>query len=596
MKQRISIRPFEASFQDGLAALRALIRTSEVWLVTLAGLIGALAGLLVAVMSRFTQRLHELLFAIEPHQQLSGVETVAWTRALLVPVCGGVVLGLLGLALARWRSRQPVDPIEANALHGGRMSITDSVIVAVQTLISNGFGGSVGLEAGYTQIGSGLASRIGIRLRLRRKDLRTLVGCGAAGAIAAAFNAPLTGAAYAFELIIGSYSVATLAPVVAAAVAGTLVTHALVNMPTVVQVLTSMAIRNLDYVTMVVLGIVCGLVGIGIMRAVTLAETLFRRSRIPAPLRPVAGGLVLGCLALVSPRVLSSGHGALHLTLESADTLRNLVLIFLLKSAASAVSLGSGFRGGLFFASLFLGALLGQIFAQTLALLDVPVAVQPVVFTTVGMGALAVAIIGGPLTMTFLALEVTGDFAITAAVLIAVVAASITVRELFGYSFTTWRFHLRGESIRSAHDVGWIRNLTVGRIMRRDVRTVFADSNLAAFRRQFPLGSAKRVVAVDRTGRYAGIVDVAEAHSPDLDDAVATTSIADLLHHGRDFLLPQMNVKQAVTLFDTLETETLAVLDGAESRRVIGLLNESHALRRYSEELDQRRREAIGEV
>jgi CIC family chloride channel protein len=177
-----------------------------------------------------------------------------------------------------------------------------------------------------------------------------------------------------------------------------------------------------------------------------------------------------------------------------------------------------------------------------------------------------------------------------------VVAASLTVRELFGYSFATWRFHLRGESIRSAHDVGWIRNLTVGRIMRRDVRTVFADSNLAAFRRQFPLGSAKRVVAVDRTGRYAGIVDVAEAHSPDLDDAVATTSIADLLHHGRDFLLPQMNVKQAVTLFDTLETETLAVLDGAESRRVIGLLNEAHALRRYSEELDQRRREAIGEI
>jgi CIC family chloride channel protein len=596
MKHRISIRPLEFSLQDGLAALRALVRTSEVWLVTLASLIGALAGVLVAAMSRFTQRLHELLFAIEPHQQLSGVDLVPAERALLVPICGGLILGLLGLGLARWRSRQPVDPIEANALHGGRMSITDSLIVAVQTLVSNGFGGSVGLEAGYTQIGSGLASRIGIRLRLRRNDLRTLVGCGAAGAIAAAFNAPLTGAAYAFELIIGSYSVATLAPVVAAAVAGTLVTHALINMPTVVQILTSMAIRNVDYLTMVVLGILCGLVGIGIMYAVTLAESAFRRSRIPAPLRPVIGGLVLGGLALVSPRVLSSGHGALHLTLESADILRNLVLIFLLKSAASAISLGSGFRGGLFFASLFLGALLGQIFAQTLALFDVPVAVQPVVFTTVGMGALAVAIIGGPLTMTFLALEVTGDFAITAAVLIAVVAASITVRELFGYSFATWRFHLRGESIRSAHDVGWIRNLTVGRIMRRDVRTVYADGNLAAFRRQFPLGSAKRVVAVDKAERYAGIVDVAEAHSPDLDDAVSTTSVADLLHHTRDFLLPQMNVKEAVMLFDQLETETLAVLDGAETRRVIGLLNEAHALRRYSEELDQRRREAIGEL
>src|SRR5919202_328250 len=106
MRQRISLRPAEFSLQDGLAALRALIRTSEVWLVTLAALVGALAGVLVAAMSRFTQRLHEILFAIEPHQQLSGVDAVAAERALLVPVCGGVILGLLGLALARWRSLQ----------------------------------------------------------------------------------------------------------------------------------------------------------------------------------------------------------------------------------------------------------------------------------------------------------------------------------------------------------------------------------------------------------------------------------------------------------------------------------------------------------
>ena len=114
-----------------------------------------------------------------------------------------------------------VDPIEANALHGGRLSLNDSLIIAAQNLISNGFGASVGLEAGYTQLASGLASKIGLSLQLRRSDLRILVGCGAAGAIAAAFNAPLTGSFYAFELIIGSYTILSLAPVVVSALAAT---------------------------------------------------------------------------------------------------------------------------------------------------------------------------------------------------------------------------------------------------------------------------------------------------------------------------------------------------------------------------------------
>ncbi len=118
------------------------------------------------------------------------------------------------------------------------------------------------------------------------------------------------------------------------------------------------------------------------------------------------------------------------------------------------------------------------------------------------MSALAVAVIGGPLTMTFLALELTGSFPITGLVLVAVIASSLTVRKTFGYSFATWRFHLRGESIRSAHDVGWIRSLTVGRLMRREVPTAAIDQTLASFLRKHPLGSPSRVVMVDAGGRY----------------------------------------------------------------------------------------------
>jgi chloride channel protein, CIC family len=214
-----------------------------------------------------------------------------------------------------------------------------------------------------------------------------------------------------------------------------------------------------------------------------------------------------------------------------------------------------------------------------------------VVSAVVGMSALAVAIIGGPLTMGFLALEATGSLPLTIAVLGACVVSALTVRRTFGYSFATWRFHLRGEAIRSAVDVGWMRNLTVGRMMRREVRTVRTETPLASFRRDFPLGSTQRVVAIDNADQYAGIVYVAEAHADEADGH----QVGDVLHHTNVVLLPQMTIKEAIAAFERAEGDALAVVDGAETRHVIGLLTEQYALRRYSDELDRSRRELSGE-
>ena len=145
---------------------------------------------------------------------------------MLVPSLGGLLLGMAFLLLARWRPAREIDPIEANALHGGRMSFRGSVIVALQTVWSSGVGASVGLEAGYTQLASGLAASLGRGFHLRRADQRIMVGCGAAAAIAGAFGAPLAGAFYAFELVIGGYTPASLTPVGVAAVVGYFVAHA----------------------------------------------------------------------------------------------------------------------------------------------------------------------------------------------------------------------------------------------------------------------------------------------------------------------------------------------------------------------------------
>src|SRR6185437_1126281 len=218
----------------------------------------------------------------------------------------------------------------------------------------------------YTQIGSAIASRWGHAFRVRRNDLRLLVGCGAAAAIAGAFNAPLTGAFYAFELVIGTYTLGTFAPVAVAAIVSVAMVDGLGGTNFDLSV-TAVKIDSLDYIPILALGMLCALLGIAIMRGVTVTEELFRRSGVPVWLRPAIGGLAVGLLSLVTPAVLSSGHGALGPSVEANYTLTFVTLLVALKALASAISIGSGFRGGLFFASLFLGALLGKAFAGMLA-------------------------------------------------------------------------------------------------------------------------------------------------------------------------------------------------------------------------------------
>ncbi len=573
---------------------RAFVRARETSLVVLAAGIGAAAGLAVTLMSAMVGLLHAAFFGLAPHERLSASMSVDPVRAIAVPLLGGLAFGIALRLLAKWRPGREIDPIEANALHGGRMSLRGSLVVALQTVWSSGVGASVGLEAGYTQIASGIASWLGRAFRVRRNDQRLLIGCGAAGAIAGAFGAPLAGAFYGFELIIGGYTIASLAPVGLAALVGYLVSRAFAPFPLGVVAESMGNVTTRDLAIASLMGLVAAPLGITLMRGVALCETLLTRVRIAPVLRPALGGLIVGLFALVTPQVMSSGHGALYLDSMIQRPLAVIAMIFVLKSLASIVSLGSGFRGGMFFASLLLGTLYGRLFAAGVSMIWPDLGPDPNVYAIIGMGALSVSVIGGPLTMTFIALESTGNFWLMTAVLIAVIISAQITREAFGYSFATWRFHLRGETIRSAADVGWIRDLTVGRLMRHDVPTVPIDMPIEEFRRNFPLGSSSQMIAVDRDGRYAGMIIVPEAHGAETNGEVH--SLSDIAHHQAVALLPHMTVQEAATAFDRAEAESLAVVDSPLTRRVIGLLSEAHALRRYAEESERRRRELLGET
>jgi chloride channel protein, CIC family len=577
-----------------LTRLRVLLRGNEFYLIPLALVIGVIAGAVVTLMSEIAQIAHVLIYGIRIDVRLSANDFVNPIVALIAPAAGGLVLGIMEWSRRRMKITNAVDPIEANALRGGRLSLRDSVVVSSQTLISNGCGASVGLEAGYTQIGSGAASLIGQVLQLRRNDLRLIVGCGAAAAIAGGFGAPITGAFYACELIVGVYAVGSAAPILAASLAGALTAQYLGGAPYQLEVRHVGTVGLEQYLALIGLALIVSMIGIVIMRSSSLFERVFAQKWLPVWLRPVIGGVCVGGMAIVTPQVLAAGHGAMVLDMHREMLITTIAIVIVLKIAACLTSLASGFRGGLFFASLFIGSLLGKLFAALLVLTGFAIEVDPTVSMLTGMATLGVAIVGGPLTMSFLVLEMTRSVDVTAVVLAGCIVTSIFVRFMFGHSFSTWRLHLRGETIRSANDVGWLRNLTVERMMRTDVGKAPTTTTIAACRREFVLGSRPAVVVVNNNDDYCGLLLLPDLFSGELDTIADDIQVVELARYTDIALLPEMNVKTAMKIFDDAEAEVLAVLESADSRKVVGLLSESFARRRYVEEIDQATRGVLG--
>jgi CIC family chloride channel protein len=578
--------------------LRSNIRYSELGLTAVAAASGGIIALGVAVVRQMVQFLHHLLFGVPFDMYLSGSIAIEPWRIAAVPCLGGLAYGVIAYLMWRWRPRDIVDAIEANALHGGRMSLSDSLRLTALTILSAGVGASVGLEAAFTQLGSGIASRVGRLLHLRRGDLRTFVGCGAAAAIAAAFNAPLAGAFYAFELIIGSYTLATLAPVVVAAVTAALVIRELFGGAPIFVLYNHVDLAAGHYLVLAVVGAAAAGLAIAAMLGVTFVEQATRRTKLPVWARPALGGIVLGALALLYPQVLGSGHGGIESTIASGSLgveLPLLIGLMLAKIVASAVSIGSGFRGGMFSSSLYFGALFGVAASIIVHAVLPAAAADESIFILAGMGSVAAGVVGAPVTMILLVLEATSDFYATVGVTVAVVVSALLVRHFFGYSFATWRFHLRGVALHSPHDIGWLHDLQVAKLMRDDFAVVPPDMPLSELCRQFPLGTERRVFVVNENGGYEGCIDFVEAHAADLVEDESPLTAADFARGAGHFLTPGQPVRETLDLFIASAADTLAVVDNPRDRRVRGYLDEAFALRRYYRELEARHREELGD-
>ena len=571
------------------AFLKKALRENPPVQLVLCMLLGIIVGAATVFLHSTVLLLHRAVFLLAPGENLSNPSHIDVMRIVLVPVTGGLLTGLFLRMLGKRQAREIVDPIEANAIHGGRMSVRDSLKLMLATLLSNGSGASLGMEAGYTQMGASITSRTGRYLNLRRDDMRVLVAAGAGGAIAAAFNAPIAGAFYGFELVLGNYAVMALPQVAVCSIFATLSMRLFSSgNPIFYMPLNFLVIPVWLYPAFIIMGIISGGIGITTMKLVTYCEHAVRTLRLPEWLRPAIGGLILAILAHTFPQVLGSGEGAIDNHLHNDWPFITLAGLLIAKVLASAVCIGSGFRGGLFSSSLLIGCIFGQIFGAVAGILLPQTDKQMETFMLVGMGAVSASIVGAPATMMLLVLEMTGNFPATMAVLVGVLFSSAITRYYFGYSFSTWRFHLRGLRIMSALDIGWVNELTMSSLMQKEIKTAISSTTILELRRQVPAGNGKPVFVVDKNGRYMGMVEAATIYAPDVDERANTLTVLELAKGQDFFLLPHQNIQRSLKLFAISQQEDLAVVDSKESRKIIGHVNEAHLLRRYAHELEAR--------
>jgi len=577
-------------------SFRQKVRNDDLFLIFLAVLAGMLAAAGVIAMRWAVSLLHQILYGVGPQDDALQQSVLAWWRPFVVLGAGGLAYGIIAFLLRRWRKHEALDVIEANALHGGIMSLKDSLIVSGLTVGAVGLGASVGLEAGVTQFGGAVASSIGRRLHLSRASLRTMVGCGAAAAIAAAFNAPLAGIFYALELVIGGYAVSAMVPVAVAGITATLTAHLVFDVNPIYYIVTPPMLTSTDYFLFSLLGFAAAGVGVAVMWAATSVEALFRWAAIPQWLRPAFGGLAVAALGLIHPEVLGSGHGELNTLLTTHLTLGLMLALLLAKALASAISIGCGFRGGLFSASLLIGGFLGSAFwLVCFHFFPADVAVNSA-YAVVGIGAVAASVVGAPMTMILLVFETTSDYTVTLGVALAVIIATVGTRRWFGYSFSTWRFHLKGVGLKGAYDIGRMYDLTVRGVLDRDILRVEGATKLAELPPLFH-GRRQPIAFVQQPDQtFIGLIEATEVNAKLGEPGEAEATAESLAHRPAKLLTQQDRLSTALAVLEAGEFDCAPVVMSPTDPRLIGCVHESDLLRSYIKEADRMRREDLGGV
>ncbi|MCP2254767.1 chloride channel protein, CIC family [Prauserella aidingensis] len=465
---------------------------------------------------------------------------------LVAPVVAGLVYGPLVYRFAREaRGHGVPEVMYAVAERGGRITPQVSLVKTVASALCIGGGGSVGREGPIVQIGAALGSTLGRITRLPERRLRVLVACGAAGGIAATFNAPLAGPFFAMELILQSFTIESFGAVVLASVAASVTGRAIMGDEAFLS-LPVFHVRNpVEFVFFAMLGLLVGAVGVLFVRVLYRIEDVCDRLwRGPEWLRPAAGGLVLGGLLMLLPQLYGVGYPVLGNAIDGGYAVGFLLLLLVGKMVATSVTIGIGGSGGVFAPSLFIGAMGGTAFGLLVHALLPHMTASPGVYGLIGMGAAFAGAARAPITGVITLFEITGEYSIILPMMLAVVVATLTSRVLSRDTIYTAKLRRRGIDLDARHRRGTLPDRTVGSVMEQMPGSLPATTSLREASEQLARSGRGILPVVDDTGTYLGCVTakaVAEVlGDPDAADTVAglaevpaavttTTSLVDAL-------------------------------------------------------------------
>jgi CIC family chloride channel protein len=534
--------------------------------------------------------------------------TASWglLYVVAVPAVGGLLVGLLVYFFAPEAKGHGVPEVmEAVAIHGGRIRPVVAVIKSLASSICIGSGGSVGREGPIVQIGSAIGSTLGQWLRLSEDRLGSLVACGAAGGIAATFNAPIAGVVFALEIILGGrFGVRYFSSVVVSAVSASVVGRVAFGNASAFSIPFEYGIRSLwEFLFYPVLGVLAAVVGTIFVRSLYGAEDLFDRWKTPPEwLKPAIGGILLGVLALTyplvtpvqwttTPQVFNVGYEVIESALSNEMALGVLAMLVVLKLVATSLTLGSGGSGGIFAPSLFMGAMLGGAFEMGASRLFPDLLAPAGAYALVGMAAVFAACAHAPITAVIILFELTGDYRIILPLMLTVVVATLLAqRMLGGESIYTLKLTRRGVRLQRGRDVNLLRGVRVHEVMVSDPMKIPSTMQISELADAFARTHLRGLLVLDDLGRLWGMVTVGDLDRALDDELPRSTTVAEI---GTTWPLlkvayPRETIDEALTRMGTHGVGRLPVVDQHDPLKLLGLIRREDIIRAYDIALTRR--------
>ncbi len=550
-----------------------------------AGVVGFLGGVSSVVFRKLTVG---LLWLLTRHQG-AAVDVFMvlppWER-LVTPAAGGLLAGLTLMLGARLqRSNSSTDYMEAVVVGTGHISARSSFVKVTSAAFSISSGGSIGSEGPLVQLAAVLASLLGRWVHLTPARLRLLVACGAAGGIASAYNAPIGGALFVAEIVLGTLAMESFGPLVFSSVVATLTVRQILGADPLYEIsIPSVHLNsNWEIIPHLLLGVGAGLLAPWFLRGLRASERAFAWTKLPQWARLTLGGLIVGALAILHPEVCGNGYTVVNTLLHLHGMgLWNWVLVILaLKLLATAATFGSGAVGGVFTPTLFTGASLGYLFGELVQ--QIWPGTPPVlsVFTLVGMGAFLAATTHAPIMAIIIIYEMTRDYDIILPLMLACVVAHYTAIAIEPASIYSESLKRKGAAFAREQ----LAAMRVADLMRKDPPTVPEVSRFAEIAENFLTNRYNYLYVVGEGRRFTGAISLHDIKNYLNDPELANIVIArDIVQEGFPTVAPEESLTEALGVFSRHDGERLPVTNNFEDRTLVGSISKTDVLLALAEQ------------